>query len=221
MNVFAVIPAYNEKKYVGRVVTETKKHCNQVIVVDDGSTDETAKLAEEAGAKVLRLSKNKGKGFALRAGAKRAVKAGADVIVFIDADQQHRPEDIPKLLNAIKDADMVFASRVAGYMPPLKKFGNWFLGKLFFVFFHSRAGDLLCGFKAFRSEVLKDIMWTSDGYSVETEIAARVGVCELRVAYIKIPSIYIETSKGTGVIDGVIMAWNMLKIKAQLVSEKR
>ncbi|TRO62034.1 glycosyltransferase family 2 protein [Candidatus Bathyarchaeota archaeon] len=219
MKTFAVIPAYNEEKYVGGVVKDVKKHCDRVIVVDDGSRDETAKTAEDAGATVLKLSKNKGKGFALRTGTRRAVEEGADILVFIDADRQHRPGDIPKLLELLKGADIVFADRASGYMPAIKRFGNRFLNTMFSILFHSEAGDLLCGFKAFRKEALEDLMWKTDGYSVEIEMAARAGLKRLKTRHIEIPSIYLETSKGTGIWDGVTMAWNMLKIRFQLASE--
>jgi glycosyltransferase involved in cell wall biosynthesis len=218
MKVFAVIPAYNESKYVGKVVKGAGKHCS-VIVVDDGSTDGTAELAERAGAKVLKLSRNRGKGYALRVGAGRALEAGADAVVFIDADQQHRTDDIPRLLEKLEDADAVFASRVPGNMPLVKRFGNWFLNKMFNVLFHGKAGDLLCGFRAFKTAALKEVMWKADGYSVEIEMAARAGMRGLKTARVEIPSIYLENSKGTNVMDGVVMAWNMLKIKLQLASE--
>src|SRR3989338_8747027 len=111
MKVYAIIPGYNEAARIGSVIKEVAKYADEVIAVDDGSSDGTGSVAKEAGATVLRHVINCGKGAALKTGCEYAVSNGADAIVAIDADGQHNPAEIPKFLKALKDADIVFGYR--------------------------------------------------------------------------------------------------------------
>jgi glycosyltransferase involved in cell wall biosynthesis len=200
--IFIIIPAYNEEKYIEAVVKGAKKY-GRVLVVDDGSIDKTSENAKKAGATVYKLSRNKGKGFALRLGAKKAVEQGAEILVFIDGDGQHRPEDIPKFLQALKEKDIAFGSRKSGNMPLVKKIGNWGLNLMFNLFFGGDAGDLLCGFRAVRKDSMEKIIWKEDGYNVEVEISAK--------AKIESPAVYLDSRKGTDVFDGITMGFSILK----------
>ncbi|HJP73604.1 MAG TPA: glycosyltransferase family 2 protein [Pseudonocardiaceae bacterium] len=114
--VLIVVPAWNEEQVVGATVTEIRGTLPQVdvLVVDDGSTDDTAKAARSAGARVLELSYNLGVGGAMRAGFRYAVQNGYDTVVQVDADGQHDPSELPALLAKLADADMVIGSRFAG-----------------------------------------------------------------------------------------------------------
>jgi glycosyltransferase involved in cell wall biosynthesis len=208
--VFIVIPAYNEEKYVGAVVKGAKKY-GSVIVVDDGSIDKTSDAAGKEGAAVYKLSRNKGKGFALRFGAEKALGQGAEVLIFMDGDGQHRPEDIPKFLEALKDADAVFGSRTAGNMPLIKKIGNWGIKNMFRLFFGRDAGDLLCGFKAVKKEAWESIKWKENGYNVEVEISARASRKKMKIAKVSIPIIYLDNRKGTDVADGIRIGFGILE----------
>ena len=213
MKVVTIIPVCNEEKHIGKVVGDARRHCDAVLVVDDGSTDSTAMAAKKEGAHVLKLSKNKGKGFAMRIGVDRVLKEGADVIVFMDGDEQHRAEDIPAFVNALKGNDIVFGERTAGKMPPVKKFGNWFLNNLFSLLFKAESGDLLCGFKAMTAKTAEELKWRSNGYSVEIEMAAKVAMKKMRSARVKIPTIYIDKKKGTGILDGLWIGLNIVKFR--------
>jgi len=215
-----VIPARNEEKTVVNVVKEAGKYVDLVIVVDDGSSDRTAEKAAEAGAKVLKLNRNKGKGYAMRVGAKKALEMGADIVIFMDADGQHRPEDLPRFIEALKKADAVFGQRKCGKMPLIKKIGNWGIGKLFMLLFGKEPGDMLCGFKAFKKEVLKKIWWRSNDYFVETEITARAILKNLKIKRVEIPIIYREPSKGTTVIDGLKIGAKMLLLRLRLLGDR-
>ncbi len=212
----AVIPAYNEEGRVGKVVSSTKKFVNAVIVVDDGSTDGTAREAKKAGARVIRLVKNLGKGHALREGVMRAKKLGGE-IVMLDADGQHRPKDIPKLLKRLESADIVFGQRIGGKMPLIKRFGNWSLQRLFNLLFGGAIKDTQCGFKAVKPGVIEKIMWNSNGYFVDTEIAARASYNRLKIAQVTIPVIYHDPKKGTGVWDGIKIGVNMIWLRLKLL----
>ncbi len=123
--ILAVIPAYNEAEGVADVVRQARDFL-PVLVVDDGSTDETAPLAEEAGATVLRQRPNQGKGAALRAGFRRALEAGCQAVVMLDADGQHDPAEIPLFLRAYREtgADLIIGVRDFRQMPPVRRTTN-------------------------------------------------------------------------------------------------
>lgn len=114
--VLIVVPSWNEEQVVGATITEIRVTLPDVdvLVVDDGSTDDTAKAARSAGARVLELSYNLGVGGAMRAGFRYAVQNGYDTVVQVDADGQHDPSDLPALLAELAGADMVIGSRFAG-----------------------------------------------------------------------------------------------------------
>jgi glycosyltransferase involved in cell wall biosynthesis len=131
-SVLALIPAHNEAQTIARVVTGAGDHL-PVLVVDDGSTDDTATLAQSAGAAVLRQVPNQGKGEALRAGFRRALAEGAEAVVTLDGDGQHDPAEIPRFLAAYRArrADLIVGERDFGQMPPVRQVANW-LGRWVF-----------------------------------------------------------------------------------------
>ena len=110
-NTFIIIAAYNESKNFGKVLTELKKEHKNIIVVDDGSKDNTFSIAKKSGATVLKHVVNLGKGAAMKTGCDYAVKFGADILVLMDADGQHEPKEVPNLLNKLKDTDIIFGYR--------------------------------------------------------------------------------------------------------------
>ncbi|MEM2613688.1 MAG: glycosyltransferase family 2 protein, partial [Nitrososphaerota archaeon] len=111
--VIACIPAYNEEKTIAKVILKTKKYVDKVIVCDDGSIDMTAEIAEALGAEVIRHERNMGYGAAISSLFKKAVEEGADIMVTLDGDGQHDPDEIPKLIKPIveDEADVVIGSR--------------------------------------------------------------------------------------------------------------
>jgi glycosyltransferase involved in cell wall biosynthesis len=119
MKMIAVIPAWNEGSRIGATVLGVKHHVDQIVVVDDGSGDGTAEAAQKAGAIVLRHRLNRGQGAALKTGTEAALRLNADVIVHVDADGQHDPNDIDALVEPIKNgrAEIVFGSRFLGVDP--------------------------------------------------------------------------------------------------------
>ena len=109
--VWVVIAAYNEAKHISKVIKDTKKFCENIIVVDDGSKDHTYVLAKESKAYALKHIVNMGKGAAIKTGCDFALRQGAEILILVDADGQHEPKEIPNFLNAIKDKDIVFGYR--------------------------------------------------------------------------------------------------------------
>ncbi len=207
----AVIPAYNESKRLGDVIKKTKKFVNRVIVVDDGSKDNTFDVAKKNADIVLRNVVNMGKGFALKAGFEEAVRERADAIVMLDADGQHDPAEIPKLLAGLKKSDFVVGVRDFSKMPFRARFANNILTLIFRVLFFMNAGDSQSGFRAVKTRIYSRIKWKSNSYGVETEMLANAAKKKIAYSEVPIKTIYHEIYKGTGVTDGIKILLLMIR----------
>jgi glycosyltransferase involved in cell wall biosynthesis len=162
----AVIPAYNEAPTIGDVIDGVAKYVDDVIVVDDGSTDETPAIARAHGASVIEHVFNTGVGGALRTGYRYAIRKGYDYIVQIDGDGQHDPDYVPELLAAIEDYDMVIGSRYLNESykeyPLIRKLGIQFFTWLVNSLSNIQITDVTSGFRVYRVGMLADILHTSD-----------------------------------------------------------
>jgi glycosyltransferase involved in cell wall biosynthesis len=214
-----VIPARNEGSRIAAVLQRLPARLDAVdelatIVVDDGSTDQTATVAAAAGARVLRHRANLGKGAALTTGCEAAIGAGCTVIALMDADGQHEPDDLPRLVEPIiaGRADLTLGRRRFGRgMPAAARLGNWGLSTAFQLFFHCRIGDTQSGYRAFRAAVYPSLRWLSVDYSVETEMLIHMARAQLRFEEIDIGTIYHDRYKGTTISDGFRIFSNMLR----------
>ncbi len=172
MSVTVVLAAFDEAANIGPVVRGCRRHADEVLVVDDGSTDHTAAVAREAGARVVRLSRNRGKGVAVRRGAH---EARGDVLVFMDADGQDDPADIRSLLEALDDADMAVGSRFLGHfeheaITRLHAWGNRALTGMVNALFGARLTDTQAGFRAIRRDRFLAADLDATGYDVEVDL---------------------------------------------------
>lgn len=155
------MPALNEQASVGAVISQVKQSLPgmDVLVVDDGSSDETAKLAREAGAEVARLSVNLGVGGAMRTGFRYAAARGYDVVVQVDADGQHDPDEVGALLDALDDADIAIGSRFAGKgsykASGPRKYAMVVLSLVFSRLAKTKLTDVTSGFKAMGPRAIK------------------------------------------------------------------
>lgn len=169
----AGIPAYNVEKTIRHVVETSGKYVDKVIVVDDGSKDMTAKMSEEAGAVVIRHKKNRGIGAARTAILRKAVEMNADVLVMLDGDGQHDPNDISRLIEAMlkDDADICVGYRMAekGHMPLYRRFGLWILNKSISLAVGEKIRDTQSGFMAFSKRAMKEIKFTEGGMAIAVE----------------------------------------------------
>ncbi len=209
--VVAVIPARDEEKYINKIIKETKKYVDRVIVVDDGSKDKTKEIAEKSKAIVLRHLVNLGKGAALKTGCDYAVKNKADVIIALDADAQHDPKEIPKFLENIKRYDIVLAYRKLNKnMPFVLKFGNALINKTINFLYNIKIRDSQCGYRAFTKKAYKKLRWKASDYSMESEMLAKMGKYKLSYHEIPIETIYSDKYKGTTILDGVKIVFNLL-----------
>ena len=215
MKIYAVIPAYNEEKTVAEVVGKTRdlEIVDEVIVVDDCSTDNTFREAKKAGARAVRLIINMGAGFSTRIGCDIAVNDGADVIVTLDADGQHDPAEIPRLVQVLGDKglDIVFGSRpLNSEMPLIKRFGNTGLYWIAYLLYKMRIKDTQTGYHVFTRDAYEKIRWESNRYGVVSEIPVRVAKNKLKHEEVIIETIYTDKVRGISVLDGLKSGWMML-----------
>lgn len=214
MKKFIIIPAYNESDKIREVIKEVKKQSKNIIIVDDGSKDETALEAEQEGVIVLRHHVNLGKGVALKTGCDYALKLGAEELVVMDSDGQHLPKDIPKFLQNLKGKDIVFGYRKLNpKMPSILKFGNSFINNTLSLLFGIRIKDSQSGFRAFTKEAYQKIRWNATDYYIETEMIIKAGRHKLKYTQIPIETIYTDRYKGTTVIDGVKIVLKMIGMR--------
>ncbi len=186
----AILPAYNEEISIGSVVLRTKKYVDRVIVVDDGSKDHTAEVAQMAGAEVIRHPQNRGKGAALKTGFESL--NGAGVIVTMDTDGQHDPADIPKLVEPILngEADMVNGSRyLSGNKkdtPLYRRVGQKVLDTATKLDSGLNVTDSQSGFRAFNPDIKDVFRFAANGLAIESEMLADAAAAGLRVKEVEI-----------------------------------
>jgi glycosyltransferase involved in cell wall biosynthesis len=200
----AVVPAYNEEKTVADVVRQTKRYADKVIVVNDASVDSTAELAKRSGAQVVSHKANRGLGAALRTGFAAALKTAKpnDIIITIDSDGQHRPEDIPKFAAKINEGyDFVLGARDIKKYPLRKRIGNVLLTALTNLLSGTSLSDTESGFRAFRAAALSKLRLHAERYQIAAEIILEVGRNKLRTA--NVPIISPRYRKGVTVRQGI------------------
>jgi len=212
-NVVAVLPAYNLEKSIAEIVERTKPYVSQVIVVADGSKDNTAGAARGAGAIVPESDNVRGKGYAVIKGFRIARTLQPDVVVLMDSDGQHLPEEIPGLLQPIfdQDVEMVVGSRMLGVLrtSTINKFGNFGLKILSFCITGKWMTDTESGFRVFQAKKLFEMNLTSHGYEIESELLLKALHRKFRIK--EVPITVPFAVPGVTVWDGVKVAWYKLK----------
>jgi glycosyltransferase involved in cell wall biosynthesis len=193
--VAVVVPAYQAAASVAAVVARirTAEPTARVYVVDDGSTDGTGERGRGAGAAVLVHPRNRGKGAALATGIARAVADGAALIVTMDADGQHLPEELPRLLAplAAGGVDLVLGARArTGAMPLSRRFSNWLSGALASRIGGGQVPDAQTGYRAFTRDVAAVVRPAESRYDYETAFLLQVLARGLRVASVAVPTVY-------------------------------
>lgn len=194
-----LIPAYNEENTIKTVIEGCKRHSVDIVVIDDGSLDRTAIVAQKSGVKVLSHGRNLGKGMALRTGFAFALRNRYRAVLSIDADGQHDTEEIPKFIEAFgkNSGDIIIGSRLwqKDEIPAIK-----YLPNMVGVYFISKAAgqkipDTQSGFRLYRREVLEKITFSGKGFEAETEILIRASRLGFRISSLPIRAIYPEQYK--------------------------
>jgi len=217
--VIVCVPAYNESKNIAKVIKGTKAYCSEIIVCDDGSTDDTYRIASECGAIVVRHPINKVYGAAIKTLFRVANERGADVLVTLDSDGQHDPNQIPLVLEPIlkEGFDIVIGSRFLNEddrrkVPAYRSFGIKTITKFAQLTSYNNITDAQSGFRAYSSNALAKIDLIEEGMAVSTEILMRGGEKNLLIKEVPITVSYdIEdasthnpVSHGLGVLVTII-----------------
>jgi glycosyltransferase involved in cell wall biosynthesis len=194
-----LIPAYNAQSTIGHVLKKIQPLDIDTIVVDDGSSDETKRIASEYGAHLLEHPSNLGKGAALRTGFQYILQKEYQVVITLDADDQHDPSEIPSLLRIFQNVkpDILIGSRAAefGRMTFLRRFWNRLGAKAVARLCHSDITDSQSGFRLIRREVLEEVDLTTSRF--ETELELLIKACKKGFGVLCVP-IKIRKIDGTG-----------------------
>lgn len=214
----AAMPAYNEGHAIAEVILGCKKYVDKVIVVDDGSSDNTAEIAESLGGYVLRHEVNKGYGAALKSCFKLAREFNADAMVIIDSDGQHNPDEIPRLLEPLKNgADLVIGSRFVNgngkNVPAYRKFGMKILDIVTYLAGGIRVTDSQSGFRAYGKRAIENIRFRGDNMSAGSEILLHMKDHNLKFTEVEIHCRYDleQCSSQNPFVHGMGVALHILK----------
>ena len=208
MRVCIVIPTYNESTGIGKVIQQIHKRELEVIVIDDGSTDDTVGISQDCGATVLSNAKNQGKGFSLIRGLRYTLDKNFDAVITMDGDGQHCPEDIPRFIQKAEssDAGIIIGNRMHNSqgMPFIRiltnKFMSWFISKLI----NRRIPDTQCGFRLIKRGLLKKMKFTTQRFETESEILFQASYLGYKIESTPIKSIYQrETSQINPFLDTI------------------
>jgi len=192
-SICAVIPFYNEKETLIKILNETSNYAKFIYAVNDGSVDDSYQTERQiSNVKFIDHDKNYGKGKALDTGFKAAVSSGYDYIVTLDADLQHDPKYIPNLIEGLKSFDIVIGNRLKNLkgMPIQRKLSN----KLTSFFLTIKTGqnilDSQCGYRAYSVKVLKEVATEYSGFEAESEILVKASKKGFKIGFVDIPTIY-------------------------------
>src|ERR1700731_1401921 len=170
----AVIPAYNEEKHIGDIVQRTKRELQHVLVVDDGSSDETATRARLSGADVISHRENRGKGESIKTGLRYWLERQFMWVVILDADGQHRPEEIERLVAAAREdnARLLLGNRMndVSSMPFVRRLVNRYMSNKISRACGQTIPDTQCGFRMLHREVIPEVLGGTNRFDYETEM---------------------------------------------------
>ena len=218
MKITIGIPAYNEEKNIALIITKLKKITDSIIVCDDGSSDLTGEIARELGAIVISHPKNMGYGAAIRSLFLKATELDLDGLITMDADGQHRIEDVNSVFKPINDevADIVIGSRFldkkSEEMPNYRKVGIKIITKVTNLSIKEKLTDSQSGFRAYSKKALQKVIPSDVGMGVSTEILIKASNLELKVAEVPIKVHYdVDTSTHNPVSHGTSVILSTIK----------
>lgn len=201
----AALPVYNEAQYVDSVLTEVSHYADNILVVNDGSTDQTLdRLSRWSDVRVVNHQTNQGYGAALKSAFQYAIEHDFEYLVTLDCDGQHQPKRIPRFVEACKHADMVSGSRYlkkypGDSQPPSQRmFINRQITRQLNEMLCLDLTDAFCGFKAYRVEALRLLEIQDNGYAMPLELWVQAAMRGLRVIEIPVPLIYLDLNRSFG-----------------------
>jgi len=223
--VLVAIPCFNEQNFIGDVVTRARKYVDKVIVIDDGSTDDTGRVARAAGAEVIRHEARKGAGAATKSGFEAARRSNADIVVTLDGDGQHNPDDIPKLLAPIlnSEADLVIGSRFlqptqgtpqTTNVPHYRKFGINVITWLCNLGSKVKVSDSQSCFRAHSRRLIDAINITENGFGFSVEVLIKARKKGFVIKEVPISCLYhSQGSTLNPVVHGIGVAITVVKLR--------
>lgn len=223
MMVLAAIPCYNEEFAIGSVVLKARRRVDEVLVIDDGSTDATAEIARDAGAKVISHTMNRGKGAAIKSALEYVTASDRfDILVLLDGDAQHDPAQIPLLIEPLRDgtADMVIGFRNPAQMPFYRRIGRRVLD--YTTAIRGMTTDSQSGFRALNRrafDALKRENLRGNGFSIESEMLLAAKALGLRIKEVPIKCNYGNVEKPTK--NPVVHGVGVLSTLVKLIAEER
>jgi glycosyltransferase involved in cell wall biosynthesis len=180
----AGIPAFNEEKYIGTIVLKTRRYVDKVIVVDDGSTDQTADVARLAGANVIQNTQNRGYGASIQTLLAEAKKGESEILVVLDADFQHNPADIPQLVDPISEGfDLIIGSRrqQGGNIPRYRRIGQRIISVFSRALSKEKVFDSESGFRVFSQKAIATLRLHEKGMAISAETIAEAAKRGLKI----------------------------------------
>jgi glycosyltransferase involved in cell wall biosynthesis len=215
IKILAGMPAFNESKYIGSLILNTKQYVDEVVIIDDGSIDDTSKIASLAGATVVKHPQNKGYGAAILSIFAEAKKRDPDVLIILDADSQHDPREIPNIIKPILNGyDVVIGTREiqSAKIPFYRRFGQKVISTSVNILSTEHLSDSECGFRAFSRKAIATLDLKESGMAISAETVAEASRQNLKitqvpvsVSYSKDSSTLNPVSHGLGVISRIIV----------------
>jgi len=215
-NTIVVIPSYNEARTIGGIVLDIARMSLSVLVIDDGSTDNTERAALDNGALVLRHRKNIGKGFSVREGIKYVLsKTNFEWMIIMDGDGQHHTEDIPFLMKATREntePDIVIGNRMleTKTMPSVRYVTNKIMSWLISGICKQNIPDTQCGYRLIKVSALKELTLTSEKYDIESEMLIQAAENKMKIRSVPIQTIYGEEISEIKPIRDMMKFWILL-----------
>jgi len=220
--ILVVMPAYNEERYIGSVILKVQQYADKVIVLDDGSTDGTSEIARLAGATVMRHEENKGYGAAIQSLLAEAKKKSPDILIILDADSQHNPDEIPSLIKPIisEGFDLVIGSRQHQRLniPLYRRVGQKALSYFSRFLSGEKVFDSESGFRAFSPKAVAELKLKQCGFAIQAEMIADAAEKGLKVTEVPISVIY---TKDGSTLNPIRHGLGVLARILAMISERR
>jgi len=208
----AIIPCFNEAAHIGKVVTAVQKHLPKVIVVDDGSTDATPEEANRAGAEIVRLPNNSGKGAALQKGWQRARELGFKWVLLLDGDGQHVADDIPIFFEYAEKTGsrLIVGNRMenSAAMPWLRRRVNRWMSRRISKMTGARLPDSQCGFRLAHLETLMALPFRANRFEIESAMLVAFLAAGEKVEFVPVQTIYENSASR---INPLADSWRWLR----------
>jgi len=221
MNKVILIPVYNGEYHITSLIKRIREYISDIVVVDDGSTDNTAVLAEKEEATVIRHKKNKGKGASLHTGIDYILSRDYNIVIVMDADGQHKPEEIPKFIEHFNKTrtPIILGNRIknAKNMPLVRRITNKIMSTIISKICHQCIPDSQCGYRLIKREVFEKIKLLYSNYEIESEILIRASRRGFKIDSIPITTVYHQEKS---YINPVVDTMRFIRLLINVYREK-